>query len=416
MLWASNAVSVFFALFFLLSFKRAGAHGLLVILMFGALVYYFLYKPPIRLSKECKWLAGAFVLMFLSVLPSLFIQSDLESWRYNLPTLEMPLLYVFGAVALVCLSGANLTLKQSLIFTSMAIACVLNGGIALVQRVFLSVGRVDGSSSIMAFVVLTSMAVFGCYIHALHTHKRLEKILFSAALLLGFVVVLFSGTRTAMLAFALGFLALSVLVLYLQKSWRALPFMLAIALSFVAMFGIDYTLEHEGVLKTPRNAYENFSHDLQLYAQKNPNTSTGLRIARWKVAIAIARLSPIFGMSPSTKCARLPEILALAHSYRKADEIDCGEKYENEILNTLARRGLVGVAVLLLFWGVVGRFFWQNLRVAPEISLFGLGMLVFYVVFAMGFDPFSFFTEGSFFIGMVVMATLVTSQRNLVIL
>ncbi|CCM73574.1 hypothetical protein BN341_11860 [Helicobacter heilmannii ASB1.4] len=77
---------------------------------------------------------------------------------------------------------------------------------------------------------------------------------------------------------------------------------------------------------------------------------------------------------------------------------------------------LVGVAVLLLFWGVVGRFFWQNLRVAPEISLFGLGMLVFYVVFAMGFDPFSFFTEGSFFIGMVVMATLVTSQRNLVIL
>ncbi len=412
MSWVSQAFNFLFALFFLLSFKRASAHTLIIVLVLSALAYYFTYRPPLKFSRGLRWLIVACVLMFLSVLPPLFIESDLASWRYNLPTLEMPLIYIFGAVILVCLSGANLNLKQTWIFKSMAIACTLNGSIALIQRIFLDIGRVSGWSSIMAFVVLTSIAIFGCYIYALYSKERREKILFSVALLLGFVVVLFSGTRTAMVAFFVGFVFLSVLVLYVQKSLRALPYMLAIILGFASLFALDHFLEKRGVLQTARSTTDSFTHDLKLYAQKDPDTSTGLRLARWKVAFAIMRLSPIFGMSSSTKCKRLSEILALAHSYRKAEDINCAERYENEILNTLASRGLVGLGVLFLFWAVVWLFFWRRLSINPQVSLLVLGMLVFYLVFAMGFDPFSFFTEGSFFMGIVALGVIATQSTK----
>ncbi|BCZ17041.1 O-antigen polymerase [Helicobacter sp. NHP19-003] len=393
-----KVATLFFTLFFIFSFKKPIPQILMVALALGALLYYKACKPPLRLGPF-KWLIASMLTMFLVVLPNLFVGGDLEAWHYNLRSLNMPLVYVLGVVALICLSSIQIRLHTKILFYSMAFACFFNGGFALVQKVFLGMGRVVGLSTVVGFVTLTSMALFGCFIYAIYTHNSKERWLFSAAMVVGFLVVLFSATRSASIAFAITFIALCVF-LRRTKQWRYMGLM---ALCFGGLFFLNQVLEQHALLHTARTQDENFSHDLQLYTQKNPKSSIGLRLARWQEALAIAKLSPLIGMSLSTKCRRLDQILALSHSYRKADQIDCAEKYDNEFFNTLAHRGILGLVALAWFICVLWCFFAKR---KDTIGVFMLSMLVFYVSLGIGFDPFDFFIEGSFFVGMVVMAAM----------
>ncbi|WP_235852480.1 O-antigen ligase family protein [Helicobacter vulpis] len=405
---ASGFFTLIFALFFLTSFKKPLAQILLVVLALGALGYYLKFRPSLTLPRAHKWLAWVWVLMFASVLPNLFMDDSLAHFSYNLRLLNMPLIYLLGALALVCLSNASIALHQRAIFYSMAFACFLNSAIALVQRIGFGVGRVDAWSTIVGFVTLSAIAILGCYIYALYTPKYREKVFFSVAMGVGFMVVILSATRSAWIAFGCTFIALSALILYLQKSWRVLPYMLGMGALFLGLFVGEQTLEKNAFIKTSRNTQETFSHDLKLYAQKNADSSIGARLDRWKEALAIVRLSPLFGMSLSTRCKRMGEIIAMAHSYHSVAESDCKGKYDNEIFNVLAHKGLVGLGVLLAFWIVVARIFVKRLACHPQLSLLMLALLGFYLVLGMGFDPFAFFIEGSFFVGMVVMGMVGT--------
>ncbi|BEG57136.1 O-antigen polymerase [Helicobacter sp. NHP21005] len=390
--------TLFFALFFIFSFKKPVPQILVVVLAVGAMLYYKASKPPLQL-RPFRWLIASMFTMFLVVLPNLFVGGDLEAWHYNLRSLNMPLVYVLGVIALICLSGTQVRLNTKILFYSMAFTCFFNGGLAFVQKVFLGMGRVAGLSTIVGFVTLTAMAIFGCFIYALTTDKRQEKWLFSGAMLAGFLVVLFSATRSASIAFAITFLALCVFLRH-TKEWSYMGLM---ALCFGGLFLLNQTLEQHALLQAARTKEESFRQDLQLFAQKNPNSSIGLRLARWQEALAIAKLSPLIGMSLSTKCRRIDEILALAHSYRKADQIDCAEKYDNEFFNTLAHRGVLGLVALAWFLCVLWCFFAKR---KDTIGVFMLSMLIFYISLGIGFDPFDFFIEGSFFVGMVVMAAI----------
>ncbi|WP_240333288.1 O-antigen ligase family protein [Helicobacter suis] len=402
----NRVATLFFALFFLTSFKKPMAQILLVLLALASLIYYLKYKPPLVLNKPLKWLVIALLLSFLCVLPNLFVQSDLQTWRYNLRVLNMPLIYLLGAITLICLSGISLELNYKPIFYSMAFSCAINGVIALIQRLIFAVARTDGLSTIVGFVTLSSIAILGCYIYAIYYANKNEKIAFTLAMLLGFLVLLFSATRSAWIAFICTFLILSIFILILQKSLYALPYMFSLTLIFTAMFFCNQALETKHLIQAPRAISQSFKQDLELYAHKNPDSSIGMRLARWREAIAIMRLSPLFGMSLSTKCKHLEEIIKLAHSYRKANTVDCTEKYDNQIFNTLARTGLFGLGVLLLLWGVIFTLFWRILKTQPTFCLLMLSMLCFYIVLGIGFDPFSFFIEGSFFVGLVVLGAL----------
>ncbi|WP_240329181.1 O-antigen ligase family protein [Helicobacter suis] len=402
----NRVATLFFALFFLTSFKKPMAQTLLVLLALASLIYYFKYKPPLALNKPLKWLVVALLLSFLCVLPNLFVQSDLETWRYNLRVLNMPLIYLLGAITLICLSGISLQLNDKPIFYSMAFTCVINGVIALIQKIGLAIARTDGFSTIVGFATLSSIAILGCYIYAIYYASKNEKIAFTLAMLLGFIVLLFSATRSAWIAFTCTFLILSICILVLQKSLHALPYMLALTLIFTGMFFCNQALETKHLIQAPRALNQSFKQDLELYEHKNPDSSIGARLARWREAMAIVRLSPLFGMSLSTKCKHLEEIVKLAHSYRKANTIDCTEKYDNQIFNTLARTGLFGLGVLLLLWGVIFTLFWRALKTQPTLCLLMLSMLCFYIVLGIGFDPFSFFIEGSFFVGLIALGAL----------
>ncbi|WP_104695153.1 O-antigen ligase family protein [Helicobacter salomonis] len=405
---ASNFFTLVFALFFLTSFKKPLAQILLIVLALGAVGCYLKYKPSLQLPRAHKWLVWVWVLMFASVLPNLFMDGSLEHFSYNLRLLNMPVIYLLGVLALVCLSHVPITLNQRVIFYSMALASACNGVIALVGKLGFGIGRVSAWSTIVGFVTLSSIAIFGCYIYALYTPKRAERMFFSGALLLGFMVVIMSATRSAWIAFACTFIALSVLVLYLQKSYRSLPYMLILGAVLGGLFVGEQMLENRALIHISRWAHESFSHDLKLYAQKNSDSSIGARLERWKEALVIVRLSPLFGMSLSARCKHMDTIIAMAHSYHSVEGSDCKGKYDNEIFNTLAHKGLVGLGVLLALWGVVARIFWQRLQQNSQLPLLMLTMLFFYIVLGIGFDPFAYFIEGSFFVGMVVMGMVGT--------
>lgn len=357
-----------------------------------------------------KWLTLAFWGVFLSIFPNMFNMYDSQTFRYNLFALNMSLTYACGALCLLFASRLTIKLNQKVLFYSMAIANFINGLLSLVQKIYFNMPRAQGFSTVKEYVVLVSVSILGCYIYALYSQNKKEKIFFTLSVFVGFLVVILSSTRSATIAFIATFLILSCFILYAQKTIKQLGYMVVVSLVLSALYMGNNALEKRKVIEQPRAQNKTFEEDLKRYAKKDADSSIGWRLERWKEALTVVRLRPFFGMAASEKCQRLEEILSLSQSYRAKDLILCIERYDNQIIHVLATRGIIGFLILLFFWLVIVKIFWSGVKQNSLISFFILTTLAFYLIFGIGFDPFDFFITGSFFVGMVMMAVFLKKR------
>ncbi len=359
-----------------------------------------------------KWLTLAFLGVFLSIFPNMFNMYDSQTFRYNLFALNMSLTYACGALCLLFASRLRIKLNQKVLFYSMAVANFINGLLSLVQKICFNMPRAQGFSTVKEYVVLVSVSVLGCYIYALYSCNQKEKLFFTLSVFVGFLVVILSSTRSALIAFVITFLILSCFILYAKKSIKPLAYMVVVSLVLSALYMGNNALEKRGAIEQSRVQNQSFEADLKRYAKKDADSSIGWRLERWKEALTVLRLRPFFGMAASEKCQRLKEILSLSQSYRAKDLILCYERYDNQIIHVLATRGIIGFLIWLFFLLAVVKIFWSGVKQNSLISFFILTTLAFYLIFGIGFDPFDFFITGSFFVGMIVMAVFLKKDKN----
>ncbi|GAA7865979.1 O-antigen ligase [Helicobacter pylori] len=416
---ADSLFTLIFALFFLTSFKKPLTQVLLIVLMvFLCLRCYFQasLKETFRIhhlkTMSFKWLTLAFLGVFLSIFPNMFNMYDSQTFRYNLFALNMSLTYACGALCLLFASCLRIKLNQKILFYSMAVANFTNGLLSLVQKIYFNMPRAQGFSTVKEYVVLVSVSILGCYIYALYSQSQKEKLFFTLSVFVGFLVVILSATRSATIAFVITFLILSCFILYAKKSLKPLGYMVVVSLVLSALYVGSNALEKRGAIEQSRVQNQSFEEDLKRYAKKDADSSIGWRLERWKEALTVLRLRPLFGMAASEKCQRLEEILFLSQSYRAKDLILCYERYDNQIIHVLATRGIIGFLIWLFFLLVIVKIFWSGIKQNSLISFFILTTLAFYLIFGIGFDPFDFFITGSFFVGMVMMAVFLKKDKS----
>nr|WP_232264729.1 O-antigen ligase [Helicobacter pylori] len=416
---ADSIFTLIFALFFLTSFKKPLTQVLLIVLMvflFFRCYFQASLKETFRVhhlkTMPFKWLTLAFLGVFLSIFPNMFNMHDSQTFRYNLFALNISLTYACGALCLLFASRSRIKLNQKILFYSMAVANFINGLLSLVQKIYFNMPRAQGFSTVKEYVVLVSVSILGCYIYALYLQNQKEKLFFTLSVFVGFLVVILSATRSATIAFVATFLILSCFILYAKKSLRPLGYMIAVSLVLSALYMGSNALEKRGAIEQSRVQNQSFEEDLKRYAKKDADSSIGWRLERWKEALTVLRLRPLFGMAASEKCQRLEEILFLSQSYRAKDLILCYERYDNQIIHILATRGIIGFLIWLFFLLAVVKIFWSGIKQNSLISFFILTTLTFYLIFGIGFDPFDFFITGSFFVGMTMMAVFLKKDKS----
>ncbi len=248
------------------------------------------------------------------------------------------------------------------------------GCIALYERLVLGRARASNDLNAIPFGNL-SLLLGGLSLLALvwclrRGHARSPGLALLALLagLFGIVGSLLSGTRGGWVAlpflFLLWFRASRGL---LPASWRYG----AIA-SLAVLFFVALSLPNSNVM--PRVAAG--VSEAQQFQGGEARGSVGLRLEMWRGGLLLWREKPLLGWGERGVTRQLHvliergEITPRVHRFRQL---------HSDVIDTAARRGLLGVSTLLLFYGVPIWLFWRRLRSAGSAEtqlMAGAGMMV----------------------------------------
>ncbi|PAF43941.1 O-antigen ligase family protein [Helicobacter sp. 11S02596-1] len=383
-----------------------------MVLMFALLLTYWAFAHQMgSIPKQIKFIIYAFFAFFLTTIPNMLLNDSLS---YGLKIFNQPLGYVLAAIVLLLMVGLRVHLNQKMIFYAIGVACFVDGVIAIYQGIVLGMDRVDGFIGISEFGNVGAVLALCAFAYFCISLSWKEKIFFAVATIFACFVMIFSGTRGVMIGFGAGFALIVGLFVYFEKQRRmrvlrhSMYFLLALCITIMSIPQAKDSIV---------NRFKFAITDINQYEKKDYNAiedlSLGQRFEMWKEAIVIIKLSPIIGLSPKSICDRKYEINALAKSLRNPDELNCYGRYHSEILNTLARKGFLGLLALLAVWASLASFFWRGILQCGVVSLSMLGILLYYIVGGATGEPMSAFSEGNYFLMVVIIfASLVFSKKE----
>lgn len=384
---------------FLFSSVRSMSQVFMVLMLFSLLFYWACTHQLYDIPRQIKFIAYSLIAVFLTTIPNMLVNDSLS---YGLRIFNQPLSYVVAAIILVLMIGLRVSLNQKMIFYSIGIACFINGAIAFFQRFVLGIERVYGLDiGITAFGNAGSVLALCTFAYFFIVPSFKKKLFFAASAILGCFVMVFSETRGVIMGFGVGFVLIILLLVYCNKQKRlailkySSYFVLALCLLMVLVPQARDSL-------TKR--YDAIGSDINQYEKNDYDTSVGLRFEFWKEAIAIIKLSPIIGLSPKSILDRRYEIKALSKSRRDPSDFTRYGRFHNEILNTFARKGILGLLALFAVWISIAIFFWKKISKGDGIAAISmLGILVSYIVAGFVFEPMSAFGEGNYFLMVLVI-------------
>ena len=327
----------------------------------------------------------------------------LDAWRSGVPmghqtTLMLPW-WPFAA-ALLLLSWrrfppAGMALSWGAAFGALA-AC----GIVLVRWLALGVDRVH-VPGINAIPFGNLSLVLGVLSLVWALRRSQMPLLFGAAALAGLVASLLSGTRggwvTLPVVAVVLFLCQGAEIRRLWSAWSLQTRLLAVAgVVLVAAFAVWQALPRAVALV----------EDLRGYLHQGvTRTSVGLRLDMWHAAWVLFLQKPLLGWGEGAMMPELRRLIAAGELNEQARYF--GFQLHSDVLDTLARRGLLGLTTLLLMYAVPLAGFVRRLRCADvDVRTFALaGTLVVLMFAGFGLTQSQFRDERSFAAYLVLVVT-----------
>ncbi len=213
--------------------------------------------------------------------------------------------------------------------------------------------RAEGHTHPIQFGNLSMLSGFFClaglgWATQLPTKKQRTQwfCLLLAGAALGLLSSLLSGSRG-------GWISIPFVTLILIKAYHSF---FSIRLKLGALFtaallaiGLYYT----PVLNIQDRVHSAF-HDIELYQQGQTNTSLGARFEMWKAALLMTQERPLLGWGKDQMQTTMQD---LADQQLADPVIGAFNHAHNEVLDTLAKRGLVGLLALALLYLIPIRMF-----------------------------------------------------------
>ena len=307
------------------------------------------YWRPVSVSRE--WLLT--LLLPLATAIPLFIGSGTGE------ALDGPSRYFVAALVLLALMHLPLDHRYLLRAASL-------GGIAAIVWNFSSLGdpRVNWGPGYLDSgyigVLMLSLSLAQFHIDRGDRKWRLVAIVGTVCLV---VAVMKTGTRGAwpamMLVFALQFVLVDIP--------RRLKLMMA--LGVIGVLGAATWL-----VPTVRDRIELTAFEVVSYYQENNRASSvGYRLDFWDIALTCFRESPLWGVSYPRR-GEIMEAYIEEHPASASMGVDGRSSSHNEIMDALAKRGLLGVLSILLLYLVPLGFFVNVVRNARDPTVAHLGI------------------------------------------
>ena len=191
------------------------------------------------------------------------------------------------------------------------------------------------------------------------------------------VITLFSGSRGGWIGFPL-----VLLVLY-RSYGRDLPAFIKAAVVVVVVAGaaLVYAVPQTGVQMRVQAAF----HDVEQYfTHANPTTSVGARFEMWKGAAHLIAEKPLVGWGDNGYRTGMRQLVDEGVSHPVVTRY--GHAH-NDFIDAFAKRGLIGLAVLLALYLVPLRLFARQLRAKDyelrSLAVAGVLLPVTYIDFGL---------------------------------
>lgn len=370
-----------------------GSFSAMLLCFFALLITYFLIKNKekffFQINEKLFFFSLSF--FFISALLSFLIGHGYELRSIKNPALpsfldiDLASKYLLGALIFVLFIKLNFTLYRKMIFYCIALGGVICGAFGAYERLAQGIGRVDAMSGIAEFadqsaiICLLLMIIFTFFT----TPK--EKPFFAFSILASSFAMLATGTRGASLGVLLSLIAFLFLVWTYQKRFLKQ----ALLSGFFCILGFVCIAIFTGGDKDSLRV-ESAMSDIRQYNHGEIGTSLGARFEMWKEAMAMFEMAPFFGMSTYEISKNLKQIRERSGSQIPRDALDRDARNEavggkhNQLLNSAAKRGIVGVFAILFVWFAYFKLFYPYLRAKEShVFAFALSALIieFYYIF-----------------------------------
>ena len=408
-----SVISIIVVLFFLSAAVKPFPQIVSIIMFLVCLAYFFVQKNKqdfknITIDQNERIVYLSLMLMAFCTLPPLFIDN---SFSYGLRELNIGAEYLLFAFIVLLLFKLKPTLNHRFVFYAIMLAGILNGCIAIMQLyIYPMGGRLDGYTGINEYgLICAVLCVLNAILFIFYQANRYEKAIYLLASCLSIFGLLGSALRGVMLAVLFALVVMFVVGVFLRQtnlktfciSWCV------IVLGIVCSVCIFYsTYSTARITETQA--------EFQRIQSGNLNSSVGLRLQMYQEAWAMFKISPLFGMSAKTRLEKAQEIAGIAKTTHILDIAKDGKpiygKMHNDILNFMAKRGIIGLASLLFFYFALINMCYRNRN-----NIFGklaFGLILVYIGSGFSGDSISGYAEFAFFMLAFIFIIVATYTRE----
>lgn len=234
--------------------------------------------------------------------------------------------------------------------------------IALYQNIFLGITKATGHTNAIQYGGIAIYLAVAAWCVALLSHKKMGKALVLWGLgTCGLIASLLSETRGAWVAAPVLFAVIFVvLIQHGYKRWALIGCSATCVLMVFAMI-----LYGDKVNQRIQVAVNEVSFYLENPSAAAP-TSVGQRLEQWRSASLIIQDNVWTGSGNSGN--REAKQVLVDHGLAHPSIMDYGHAH-NEIIDMLAKRGIIGFVFLLLFYAIPIYLFWPSKKRLMAISL-----------------------------------------------
>lgn len=334
-IYTSTAIFVFFGLALVIPSGYSYGAALLLI---GALVHFFV--QPKTYSEKHNKAAKTVIIILLAY----FIIQLISVLIHHEESREIDKSARFLLAAFVLYALVKHPIKSPIFWSAILTGAITTGLFALYQRYYIGVPRVGGDNNPIQYgnisMLLGMLSLAGIIWGLEQKRKVLWCALFIGAAILAVLASFLSLSRG-------GWIGLPIIIIFIVSnlstsiSKKTIALLLLIAMMLMTS---AYKIEKIGIQPRVDEAFKNIEHYLD---GSNKDTSVGVRFDLWKNAYQLFKEKPIFGHGKEGYVTRKNEYI---NSNQISPHTRSFNQAHNEILDTMAKRGILGISALLLVY------------------------------------------------------------------
>jgi O-antigen ligase len=372
-----NAIAVFIMATMFLFWDASRA--VYVLLSLAAMIFIVRYRPEMpRDHRLYSWpiigFVGATVL-------SLLVNGIPEGGPNRIGSRFLLLLFAIPLVSIFYLSFDS---KRNP-WIKYAAGCVVMGGLALVDMLFLGEDRAGGghNQAVFGFIALAMTSIV---LASYHRFCRIKfgRVVFYGAILMGVCAMVLSGTRSSWIA---GFVVLALTMFYYFERY-SLSRRLLVTLALAG--GIAITASSIPIVQKRIDSMIDQVTPYLKGEEQTEFTSLRYRVELWKLAWHVGLDNKLFGYGPGITKRVIKDYVKQRPHLKGVETMN---HFHNQFLLTFAMTGLVGLASFLALLICHFRIFTKYLgkQYSPEVrclAFAGFLLLVAYLLKCVPGVPF----------------------------